>query len=86
MRMQLFRTNFRKSCMLLAKNWIKSFPGKNPVKLRGKIWICHQLLYLLPMLIALGLWASQGSQSASKMWAIQGPQDSWGEIMESITI
>ena len=43
MRMQLCRTNFRKSCILLAKNWIECFPEKNQVKLwpnlEGKIWI-----------------------------------------------
>ena len=43
MRMELCRTKFRKSCILLAKNWIECFPEKNQVKLRpnfeGKIWI-----------------------------------------------
>ena len=39
MRMQLFRKIFRKSCILLAQNWIKCFPGKNLVKSRKKIWI-----------------------------------------------
>ena len=38
MRMQLCRTKFRKSCILLAKNWIKCFPGDNPVKSRRKSW------------------------------------------------
>ena len=32
MRMQLGRTKFRKSCILLAKNWVKCFPAKNWIK------------------------------------------------------
>ena len=40
MRMQLCRTKFWKSSILLAKNWIKCFPGKNQVMER-KIWIDH---------------------------------------------
>ena len=32
MRIQLCRTKFRKSCILLAKNWMTCFPGENPVK------------------------------------------------------
>ena len=30
------RKKFGKSCILLAKNWNKCFPGKNPFKSRGK--------------------------------------------------
>ena len=36
MRMQLCRTKFQKSCILLAKIGIKRFPGKSPVKSREK--------------------------------------------------
>ena len=34
--MQLCRTKFRKSYIFSAKNWMKCFPGKNPVKSRVK--------------------------------------------------
>ena len=34
--MQLCRTKFRKSCILLAKNWIKCVPWKTQFKSRGK--------------------------------------------------
>ena len=34
--MQLTRTKFQKSFILSTKNWIKCFPGKNPVNSRGK--------------------------------------------------
>ena len=39
--MQLCRTKFRKSCILLAENWIKCSPWKTSSQIEGKIWRDH---------------------------------------------
>ena len=42
MRMQLCRTKFRKSSILLAKNW-NVFPRKKSSQIDEKIWTDHEL-------------------------------------------
>ena len=41
--MQLWRTEIRKSCMLLAKNKLSAASRKKSGKIEGKIWIDHSL-------------------------------------------
>ena len=47
MRMQLYRTKFPKSCVLLAKKWIKCFSEKIPVKSRKKSGLITYCLFLI---------------------------------------
>ena len=50
MRMQLCKTKFQKSCILLAKNWIKCFPWNNPliIQIAQMGLILHRWGIILP--------------------------------------